>query len=399
MTETEELIARAGRCLADTYARFPVVLDRGEGCRVWDVAGKEYLDFVAGIAVCALGHCHPAVVRAVQTQAAKLLHVSNLYHIEPQIRLAELLCEHSFADRVFFCNSGAEANEAAIKLARKYAKEQGNSERIEIITMEGGFHGRTVAALTATAQAKYQKGFEPLLPGFQYVPFDDLGAVERAVGGQTAAILVEPIQGEGGICVPSEGYLQGLRKLCDGAGALLVFDEVQTGIGRTGRLFAYEHWGVEPDIMVLAKALGGGLPIGAMLAKEEVATSFTPGTHAATFGGNPLVTTAALATLTTILEENLAQRVAQMGGRLMYQLRSIQDAHHGVKAIRGEGLLVGMELDREVRPVLARCLDAGLLLSSAGEKVIRFAPPLIVSEKEVQRAVDILDTALSEVTG
>ena len=384
--------------MADTYARFPVVLDRGEGCRVWDVAGKEYLDFVAGIAVCALGHCHPAVVRAVQTQAAKLLHVSNLYHIEPQIRLAELLCEHSFADRVFFCNSGAEANEAAIKLARKYAKEQGNGERIEIITMEGGFHGRTVAALTATAQAKYQKGFEPLLPGFHYVPFDDLGAAERAVGTQTAAILVEPIQGEGGICVPSEGYLQGLRKLCDAAGALLVFDEVQTGIGRTGRLFAYEHWGVEPDIMVLAKALGGGLPIGAMLAKEEIAASFTPGTHAATFGGNPLVTAAALATLTTILEENLAQRAAQMGGRLMHQLRSIQGDRRGVKAIRGEGLLVGMELDREVRPVLARCLDAGLLLSSAGEKVIRFAPPLIVGEEEVQRAVDILDTVLREGT-
>lgn len=398
MSETEELIARAGRCLADTYARFPVVLDRGEGCRVWDVEGKEYLDFVAGIAVCALGHCHPAVVRAVQTQAAKLLHVSNLYHIEPQIRLAELLCEHSFADRVFFCNSGAEANEAAMKLARKYAKEQGNSERIEIITMEGGFHGRTVAALTATAQAKYQKGFEPLLPGFHYVPFDNLAAAERAVGTQTAAILVEPIQGEGGICVPSEGYLQGLRKLCDAAGALLVFDEVQTGIGRTGRLFAYEHWGVEPDIMVLAKALGGGLPIGAMLAKEEIAASFTPGTHAATFGGNPLVTTAALATLTTILEENLTQRADQMGGRLVQALRSIQGDRRGVKAIRGEGLLVGMELDREVRPVLARCLDAGLLLSSAGEKVIRFAPPLIVSEEEVKRAVDILDTVLGEGT-
>ncbi|MFQ5804177.1 MAG: acetylornithine transaminase [Candidatus Methylomirabilales bacterium] len=385
--------------MADTYARFPIVLDKGAGCRVWDVAGKEYLDFVAGIAVCALGHCHPAVVRAVQTQAARLLHVSNLYYIEPQIRLAELLCEHSFADRVFFCNSGAEANEAAIKLARKYAKEQGNGERIEIITMEGGFHGRTVAALTATAQAKYQKGFEPLLPGFQYVPFDDLGAAERAVGGHTAAILVEPIQGEGGIRVPSEGYVQGLRKLCDAAGALLVFDEVQTGIGRTGRLFAYEHWGVEPDIMVLAKALGGGLPIGAMLAKEEVAASFTPGTHAATFGGNPLVTAAALATLTTILEENLVHRAAQMGGRLMHQLRSIQSDHRGVKAVRGEGLLVGMELDREVRPVLTRCLEQGLLLSSAGERVIRFAPPLIVSEEEVQRAVGILDTALPEVTG
>lgn len=384
--------------MANTYARFPVVLERGEGCRVWDVEGKEYLDFVAGIAVCALGHCHPAVVRAVQDQAAKLLHVSNLYYIEPQIRLAGLLCEHSFADRVFFCNSGAEANEAAIKLARKHAKEHGGAERIEIITMEGGFHGRTIAALTATAQAKYQKGFEPLLPGFRYVPFDDLRAVEAAVGAHTAAILVEPIQGEGGIRVPSEGYLQGLRKLCDTTGALLIFDEVQTGVGRTGRLFAYEHWGVEPDIMVLAKALGGGLPIGAMLATEAVAASFTPGTHAATFGGNPLVTAAAWATLTTILEENLARRAAQMGGKLMDALRSVQQAHPGVKAIRGLGLLVGMELDREVRPVLARCLDRGLLLSGAGEKVIRFAPPLIVDEHEVKRAVDILDTVLGEST-
>jgi len=398
MTSADELMTRAGRCLANTYARFPVVLERGEGCRVWDVEGKEYLDFVAGIAVCALGHCHPAVVRAIQDQAAKLLHVSNLYYIEPQIRLAGLLCEHSFADRVFFCNSGAEANEAAIKLARKHAKEHGGAERIEIITMEGGFHGRTIAALTATAQAKYQKGFEPLLPGFRYVPFDDLRAVEAAVGAHTAAILVEPIQGEGGIRVPSEGYLHGLRKLCDTTGALLIFDEVQTGVGRTGRLFAYEHWGVEPDIMVLAKALGGGLPIGAMLATEAVAASFTPGTHAATFGGNPLVTAAAWATLTTILEENLARRAAPMGGKLMDALRSVQQAHPGVKAIRGLGLLVGMELDREVRPVLARCLDRGLLLSGAGEKVIRFAPPLIVDEHEVKRAVDILDTVLGEGT-
>ncbi|MEE8282040.1 MAG: aspartate aminotransferase family protein, partial [candidate division NC10 bacterium] len=349
MTEMKELTARADRYLANTYARFPVVLERGEGCRVWDVEGKEYLDFVAGIAVCALGHCHPAVVQAVQAQAAKLLHVSNLYYIEPQIRLAELLCEHTFADRVFFCNSGAEANEAAIKLVRKYAKEHRSPERTEIITMEGGFHGRTVATITATAQAKYQMGFEPLLPGFRYVPFDDLAAVERAVGPRTAAILVEPIQGEGGIRVPTEGYLQGLRKLCDDTGPLLIFDEVQTGIGRTGRLFAYEHWGVEPDIMALAKALGGGLPIGAMLAKEEVAASFTPGTHAATFGGNPLVTAAAFATLKTVLEEDLAARSAEMGGHLLHELQTVQAAHRAVKMVRGKGLLIGVELDREVR--------------------------------------------------
>ncbi len=399
MDRTKDLMARADRSLANTYARFPVILQRGEGCRVWDVDGKEYLDFVAGIAVCALGHCHPALVQAVQTQAARLHHVSNLYYIEPQISLAELLCRHSFADRVFFCNSGAEANEAAIKLARKHAKDHGNEKRFEIITMESGFHGRTLATVTATAQAKYQKGFEPLLPGFHYVPFDDLTAVERALGPQTAAILVEPIQGEGGIRIPSEGYLQGLRKLCDEVGALLIFDEVQTGIGRTGRLFAYEHWGVEPDIMTLAKALGGGLPIGAMVAREEVAASFTPGTHAATFGGNPLVTAAAFATLTTLLEEDLVFRAAQMGERLLQELRKLQAAHRAVKMVRGKGLLIGMELDREAKPVLARCLDGGLLLSSAGEKVIRFAPPLIVSEGEVRQAVGVLDTVLREVTG
>ncbi|MFQ5847791.1 MAG: acetylornithine transaminase [Candidatus Methylomirabilales bacterium] len=399
MTETEKWMARAGRSLANTYARFPVVLERGEGCRVWDVEGKAYLDFVAGIAVCALGHCHPAIVQAIRDQAAKLLHVSNLYYIGPQIRLAEILCQHSFADRVFFCNSGAEANEAAIKLGRKYAKEHDSSERVEIITMERGFHGRTLATVTATAQAKYQKGFEPLLPGFRYVPFDDLGAVERALGPRTAAVLVEPIQGEGGVRVPSDGYLPGLRKLCDDTGALLIFDEVQTGIGRTGKLFAYEHWGVEPDIMTLAKALGGGLPIGAMLATERVAASFTPGTHAATFGGSPFVTAAALASLTTIIEQDLVSRAAEMGERLRSALRALQEAHHPVQVIRGRGLLMGMELDREVRPVLTGCLEQGLLVSSAGEHVIRFAPPLIVSEEEVTRAVGILDTVLQEVTG
>lgn len=399
MSKTEDLMARADRFLANTYARFPVALHRGEGCRVWDVEGKEYLDFVAGIAVCALGHCHPAIVQAVRTQAEKLFHVSNLYYIEPQIQLAELLCQHSFADRVFFCNSGAEANEAAIKLARKYAKDQGCEERFEFITMDSGFHGRTLATVTATAQPRYHKGFEPLLPGFRYVPFDDLTAVERVLGSRTAAILVEPIQGEGGVRVPSEGYLQGLRKLCDEAGALLIFDEVQTGMGRTGRLFAYEHWGAEPDIMTLAKALGGGLPIGAMLAKEHVAASFTPGTHAATFGGNPLVTAAAFGTFSTIMEEGLIARTAEVGERLLQELQKLQAAHRAVKMVRGKGLLIGMELDREVRPILNRCLERGLLLSSAGEKVIRFAPPLIVSEGEVRQAVGVLASVLREVIG
>jgi acetylornithine/N-succinyldiaminopimelate aminotransferase len=399
MSETEAWLARAGHTLANTYARFPLVLERGEGCTVWDVEGKAYLDFVAGIAVCALGHCHPAIVEALQSQAARLLHVSNLYYLPPQIRLAELLCQHSFADRVFFCNSGAEANEAAIKLARKYAKDHHGPRRFEIISMEGGFHGRTIATVTATAQPKYQQGFEPLLPGFRYVPFDDVPAVKETIGPHTAAVLVEPIQGEGGIHVPSAGYLRGLRELCDESGALLIFDEVQTGMGRTGRLFAYEHWGVEPDIMTLAKALGGGVPIGAMLAREAVAASFTPGTHAATFGGNPLVTTVAFATLTTILEADLASRAAAMGERLMEVLRELQARHGAIKAVRGKGLLVGVELDREARPLVNTCLGLGLLLSAAGEKVIRFAPPLVVGEADLAEAVAILDKALGETTG
>ena len=396
--EGHEFIKKAEQYLANTYTRFPVVLVKGEGCRVWDVQGKEYLDFVAGIAVCALGHCHPKLAKAVKVQIEKLIHVSNLYYIEPQIRLAEQLCQHSFADRVFFCNSGAEANEAAIKLARKYAKEQLGGDRIEIITMSGSFHGRTLATVTATAQEKYQKGFEPLVPGFTYVPFDDLKAVERAIDAQTAAVLVEPIQGEGGIQVPSEGYLQGLRKLCDEYRVLLIFDEVQTGIGRTGRLFAYEHWGVEPDMMTLAKALGGGLPIGTMLAKEKVAASFTPGTHAATFGGNPLVTAAALATLTTIFEEDLVSHAAKMGEQLMHALGSLRDRYKMVKAIRGRGLLIGVELEREARSVVMKCLEKGLLLSTAGEQVIRLSPPLTVTEGEIHRAVALLHETLGEAS-
>ncbi|MEK7205370.1 MAG: aminotransferase class III-fold pyridoxal phosphate-dependent enzyme, partial [candidate division NC10 bacterium] len=258
MRTTPELIAASAKYLANTYARFPIVLVRGQGARVWDADGKEYLDFVGGIAVDALGHCHPRMVEAIRAQAETLIHVSNLYHIEPQIRLGKLLCEHSFADRAFFCNSGAEANEAAIKLARKYAKDHWSTDRFEIIAMRHSFHGRTLATVTATGNEKYWHGFEPLMPGFKHVPYNDLPAVERAIDSRTCAVLVEPVQGEGGVHVPSDGYLPGLRRLCDQAGVLLILDEVQSGMGRTGKLFAYQHWGVEPDIMTLAKALAGG---------------------------------------------------------------------------------------------------------------------------------------------
>ncbi|HSB79651.1 MAG TPA: aspartate aminotransferase family protein, partial [Candidatus Methylomirabilis sp.] len=310
---TQELIAAAGKYLANTYARFPIVLVKGQGVRLWDSDGKEYLDFVGGIAVDALGHCHPKMVEAIRAQAETLIHVSNLYHIEPQIRLAQLLCEHSFADRAFFCNSGAEANEAAIKLARKYAKDHWSTDRFEIIVMHHSFHGRTLATVTATGNEKYWHGFEPLMPGFKHVPYNNLRAVERAMDSHTCAVLVEPVQGEGGVNVPSMDYLPGLRRLCDQHGVLLILDEVQTGMGRTGKLFAYEHWGVEPDILTLAKALAGGVPIGAMLAKEAVAQSFIPGSHASTFGGTPFVSAVAHAVVTTMIQEDLPGNAARVG--------------------------------------------------------------------------------------
>jgi len=392
---TQELLAASGRYLANTYARFPLVLVRGQGMRLWDSDGREYLDFAGGIAVDALGHCHPRMVAAIRAQAERLIHVSNLYHIEPQIRLARLLCEHSFADRAFFCNSGAEANEAAIKLARKYAKDHWSTDRYEIIVAQHCFHGRTLATLTATG--KYTQGFEPLVPGFKHVPYNDLRAVERALDSRTCAVLVEPIQGEGGVNVPHDGYLPGLRRLCDQAGALLILDEVQTGMGRTGRLFAYEHWGAEPDILTLAKALAGGVPIGAMLAKEAVAASFVPGTHASTFGGTPFVSAVALAVVETMLQEDLPGNAARVGKYFLERLTALKAGQPAVAGARGKGLLVGLELTVPAKAVVGACMARGLLALTAGEAVLRFAPPLIASEKDVDQALEILEAALAEV--
>ncbi|MBW2620578.1 MAG: aspartate aminotransferase family protein, partial [Deltaproteobacteria bacterium] len=289
---TQEIIKKADQVIAKTYNRFPIVIVKGKGCKLWDTQGKKYTDFVAGIAVCNLGHAHPGVSKALSRQADTLFHVSNLYYTIPQIELASWLTEKSFADRVFFCNSGAEANEAAIKLARIYFKEKGENGRYRIISMEHSFHGRTMATLSATGQEKIKKGFEPVLEGFDYVPFNDIGALLSKIGPSTCAVLIEPIQGEGGVCCPDQGYLKAVRQACDQTGTLLIFDEIQTGIGRTGKLFAYEHFDMEPDIMTLAKALANGLPIGAMLAREEVADAFGPGSHASTFGGTPVVTAA-----------------------------------------------------------------------------------------------------------
>ena len=396
MAATDDLIRDSARYLANTYARFPVVLVRGRGDRLWDSDGKEYLDFAAGMAVDVLGHCHPKMVEAIKAQAEALLHVSNLYHIEPQIRLAQALCEHSFADKVFFCNSGAEANEAAIKLARRYAKVRWGPDRYEIVCMRDSFHGRTMATLTATGQEKHQRGFEPLLPGFKHIPFNDLRAAEQAIDSRTCAVLVEPIQGEGGVRVPDDDYLPALRQLCSDRDVLLMLDEVQTGMGRTGRLFAYEHWGVEPDVMTLAKALGGGLPIGAMLAKEEVASAFVPGSHASTFGGSPFITAAALAALTAIIEERLPQRAAKIGAYFLGRLRELVQRYPYAKEARGKGLILALELAAPAKPIVDRCLQLGLLILTAGDQVLRFVPPLIIGEAEVDEALSILDQALPE---
>ena len=397
--DTKQLLEWSDRHLMTTAKRNPVALVRGEGVRVWDSEGVEYLDFTGGIAVTALGHSHPKVVGTMREQAATLLHVSNLFHIPQQVHLAKLLCEHSFADRVFFSNSGAEANETAIKLARKWAKEHGASDRGDIISMRGGFHGRTLATVTATAQEKYHHGFEPLPGGFRYVAFNDLRAVERAIDSRTAAVLVEPVQGEGGVNIPDQGYLPGLRKLCDEAGILLILDEIQTGMGRTGKLWGYEHSGVAPDIMTLAKALANGVPIGATLATEDVARVVTPGTHGSTFGGNPFVTAVGLTVFTTMIEERLVQRAAVAGRRLLDGLGAIQKKHPDtVKEVRGLGLLAAMDLVPPVGELVNACRERGLLVLTAGDNALRLAPPLIVADADIDRGVEIIDRALGART-
>jgi acetylornithine/N-succinyldiaminopimelate aminotransferase len=394
--DTKQLLEWADKHLMAFTKRYPVALVRGEGVRVWDSDGKEYLDFTGGIAVTALGHNHPKVVGTIREQAATLLHVSNYFHIPQQTHLAKLLCEHSFADRVFFSNSGAEANETAIKLARKWAKEHGSSDRGDIISMRGGFHGRTLATVTATAQEKYHHGFEPLPAGFKYVAYNDLRALERAIDSRTAAVLVEPIQGEGGVIVPDEGYLPGLRKLCDEAGILLILDEIQTGMGRTGRLWCYEHAGVSPDIMTVAKALANGVPIGATLATEDVARVFTPGTHGSTFGGNPLATAVGLTVFSTMIEERLPERAGRMGRLLRERLEAVRQRNPTVvKEVRGRGLLIGVDLVPPVADVVASCRERGLLALTAGDNTLRLAPPLIVDEASVDRAAQIIGQALA----
>ncbi|WP_429884323.1 acetylornithine transaminase [Geoalkalibacter halelectricus] len=397
MSNSQDWIERADRHIARTYGRYPLVAARGEGCRLWDVDGKGYLDFLAGVAVNNLGHCHPRVVKALQEQAARLLHVSNYFHIPQQIELAEILCRHSFADRVFFCNSGAEANEAAMKLVRKYSRETHGENRFEVITALASFHGRTIGTIAATGQDKVRVGFEPVVPGFKYVPFGDIQALRAAVSPNTCAIMLEPVQGEGGVNLPPAGYLQAVRELCDEKELLLVFDEVQVGCGRTGSLFAYEQEGVAPDIMTLAKALAGGPPIGAMLYREKFVDTLGPGTHGSTFGGNPLMTAAGVATLNALLEDGVLENCRAMGAYLHERLEAFQQRYDFIVEVRGRGLIYGMELSIEGGDIVKQCLERGLLLNCTMGKVLRFLPPLIVTREEIDEALAILESVLQEI--
>lgn len=390
-------IQKADKYMFQTYRRYPIVLVKGKGCKVWDIEGKEYLDFIGGIAVCALGHSSAVVTEALKEQAERLVHVSNLFYTVPQIELAQFLVEHSFADRVFFCNSGAEANEAAIKLARRYANERFGGKRNIIISMEGSFHGRTMATLSATGQKKVQDGFDPLLQGFRFVPFNDVSALDKAIDESVCAVLLEPIQGEGGVICPDNEYLREVRRLCDERDVIMILDEVQVGCGRTGKLFAHEHYGITPDIMTLAKAMANGLPIGAMLAKEKFASAFGPGTHASTFGGTPLVSAVSLKVLKTIVEDGILENCIRVGEYFKKGLEDLKNRYSFVKEVRGKGLILGMELEIEGAQIVTKCMEKGFLINCVQEKVLRFLPPLIVKKEEIDMLLDVLDSVFKEI--
>lgn len=397
--DSEDFIVRNSQWVFNTYGRTPIMLVEGSGCRVRDSRGREYLDFIAGLAACSLGHGHAGLAEAIADQARKLIHVSNLFYIEPQIELARLLTENSFADKAFFCNSGAEANEGAIKLARKYFHDRGEHERYRVVTMENSFHGRTLATLAATGQTKYRKGFEPDVAGFSHVAFGDIEALERAVTSETAAVLLEPIQGEGGVRVPPDGFLKDVRELCDRKGCLLMLDEVQTGMGRTGRLFAYEHYGIKPDVMTLAKGIAGGVPMGALLATDEVAGCFVPGNHASTFGGNPLASAAGLAVIREILSDGFMENVRAGGAYLKDRLAGLSGRHNIIKEVRGLGLMQAVDLNAPGADFASAMREEGVLVNCTSETVLRFLPPLVVSDAEIDEMVSVLDKVLPREEG
>ena len=389
-----DLITRGNNVIMETYKRFPMVFEKGQGCTLTDNNGKEYLDFVAGIAVNALGHCHPGLIDAMKTQMEKLVHVSNLYWSEPGIELAEILTEESGLDKVFFCNSGAEACEAALKLCRVYGKQKKSKEAVEIIAMEQSFHGRTYGAISATGQKKYQANLEPLLPEIYHVPFNDIDALKAQISPKTCGIILEPIQGEGGIYPADLSYLQEVRKICDEENIVLIFDEVQTGIGRSGKLFAYQQYGVTPDVVTMAKGLGGGVPIGGIIAKNHVAEVFTPGTHASTFGGNPFVCATAKYVLETLTAPGFFNSVEKNGAYLKSKLEALKEDHPSIVEVRGMGLIIGVEVSADLSTIVAKAMEKGLLLIGAGSNAIRFVPPLIVSKVEIDQAVQIFSECL-----
>ncbi len=377
------------------FGRYPLVLDHGKGCRLYDAEGNEYIDFLAGIAVNALGHAHPVLVNAIANQAAKLMHCSNLYYTEIQAKAVKVIAEVSGFDRVFLANSGAEANEGALKLARKYGKEKAEG-KYRIITAVHSFHGRTMMTLTATGQPKYQHGYEPLPQGYEYVEYGDIAALEAAMGDDVCAVLLEPIQGEGGVHVPSDEYLRQARALCDKHDALLIFDEIQTGVGRTGKWFAYMHSGVKPDVLTFAKGIGGGFPMGGFAVAEKFAHVFKPGDHGSTFGGNPLACAAAYACLTAIKAENLVDKAAVQGVYFKAELEKLQKKYPDkVKEVRGRGLILGMELCKEGKAVVESCLQEHVIVNCTAGNVIRLVPPLIVTKEEIDIVVAALDKALA----
>ena len=396
--ELKDIIELDKKYFMNTFGnRTPVCFTHGKGINLWDLEGNKYYDFLAGIAVSALGHSHPMLVKAIQDQAGKFIHCSSLYYIEQQAKLAQVLVENSCADKVFFANSGAEANEGAIKLARIYFKKKGLENRFDIITLEKSFHGRTLATIAATGQDKYQKPFSPLTPRFISVPINDLDALNKVVNEHTCGIMIEPIQGESGVNLTTIEYMKGVRKLCDEKGILLIFDEVQCGLGRTGKLFGYEHYGVEPDIFTLAKALGGGFPIGALLAKEFVAQAFSRGDHGSTFGGNPLACAAGLAVMDELLNNGVVENSGKMGNYFINKLNILADKHTVIKKVRGKGLMLAIEFTIDkAEEIKNKCFEKKYLLGNVGNNVLRILPPLIVNEKDIDGMVEMLDEVLSE---
>ncbi|MDP3790818.1 MAG: aspartate aminotransferase family protein [Candidatus Omnitrophota bacterium] len=394
MNKTDKVVEMYDKYVMCTYKRVPFCLEKAKGSKVWDIDGREYLDFFPGWAVSGIGHCHPMVSNAVAKQAKKLMHVSNNYYSQLQGLLAKRIIEESFSGKVFFANSGAEANEGAVKLARKYGHDNG---RYQIITMTKSFHGRTLGMISATGQDKVKKGFEPLIKGFIHIPFNDIEALKEAINEKTIAVMFEPIQCEGGINIASKEYMQAVRKLCDEKDIVMILDEVQTGMGRTGKFFCYQQYGIEPDIMTLAKSLGGGVPIGACVARGKFASVLTPGTHASTFGGSPIVCAAALAVFEAIKKEKLLQNTNKMGAYLVKKLKALKKKYHFISQIRSVGLVIGVELNIKGEDIYQKCLEAGLLLNCTQDTVLRIMPPMTVSAKEIDKAVSILDKVLAKL--